>query len=307
VSGIAGHALLLCHPRPLIEGLAAPALILGLLQPRPLVLLAVALPAMALLLRRAWLVAPLRDGAPRRPLVRGPAGVALSLAHLAVLVRGHRPALLRAGLLAALASVISFLAVRNNHVSIGGGGGGGGGGGEPASAVSLGVAAPLLCIAASGLAGPLLRAERQLRWLLLCYSTPSLTQAIAAAAPVALLCALLGLGHGLGLGLLLGAPVPLRARLVLGGAILGAVLGAALTAAMRWALRGDPGDSDRALLVTVAGVLVSGGAIFLFHEVALFPGAMLAALLIIALAPAMPGTRARRRAEQAERAAGVEP
>lgn len=302
-SGIAGHALLRCHPRPLVEGLAAPALILGLLQPRPLVLLAVALPVMAVSLRRAWLVAPLRDGAPRRPLVRGPAGVALSLAHLAVLLRGHRPALLRAGLLAALASVISFLAVRNNHVSIRTGGAGG----EAASAVSLGVAAPLLCIGASGLAGPLLRAERQLRWLLLCYSTPSLVQAAAAAAPVALLCALLGIGHGLGLGLLLGAPVPLRARLVLGGALLGGILGAALTASLRWALRGDPGDSDRALLVTVAGVLVSGGAVYLFREVALFPGAMLAALLIIALAPAMPGTWARRRAERAEHATGVEP
>lgn len=296
-SGVAGHALLLCRPRPFAEGLAAPLLLLALLQGRPLVLLAVALPAAAVLLRRAWLVAPLRDGVPRRPLVRGPAGVALALAHLAVLLRGHRPPLLRAGLLAALASVISFLAVRNNQVRLG----------EPASAVSLGVAAPLLCIAASGLAGPLLRAERHLRWLLLCCGTPSLVQAAAAAAPVALACALLGLGHGLGLGLLLGAPLLLRARLVLLGALLGAVVGVALTAAMRWALRGDPGDSDRALLVTVAGVLAGVASVYLFHEVALFPGAVLAALLTVAWAPAMPGTRARRRAERAERAAGVEP
>jgi len=97
---IAGHGLILGRPRRAAEVAAAALWLLAVaLLPRPWLALTLALPALALGPRRAFLVAPERIGVRRCSRLvwrtRWPA-LALAEAHFATMLRGQRAALARA-------------------------------------------------------------------------------------------------------------------------------------------------------------------------------------------------------------------
>jgi len=292
-SALAAHGLLLCRPRRPVELAALSLLGVGLGQARPGLLLSASLPGLVIGTRAAWLRAPQREAPRDVALVAGAAPFALGLSYLAGLLRGHGALLLRCLLYTTLGCVITWLALRNNGVT----------GAAPTAVLSLTLATPPLLACAGTLAGPVLRSERQLRWLLLCCGTPPAQRVIATCVVVATVCGLCGAAHGATVGYLVAAELPLGLRLSGGSAAAGLLLGTALTSGLRWALRGDKRDTDRAFLSIIVAVVAASLSAALMGELALLLWAVVAGLLGVLLAPPAQGSWEQRRAEQAERRA----
>jgi ABC-type Mn2+/Zn2+ transport system ATPase subunit len=257
LGALAIHAALLARP-PGLPGLTVIALALAAPVITPPWLLSLgSCPIALVLLRRAWLAAPARGGHHPRSLVVGPAPLALALAHLAGLARGHLPVLLRATLITALMTAAAWLAARNNAVA------------DPATLLvyAAGFLAPAALITGAALSAPLLAAESRAAWLL-ARTAPRVRLAahlLAAAIP------------GLALALLHAAvltatwrPAPAHAlALVAALAVTGLALAVFAAAITRWAARFGARAPGRQLL-------------------ALLLAAVLALALLAALGPAAP-------------------
>lgn len=206
-------------------------------------------------LRRAQEIDQRPSSALGRLLSRLPPPLSLALAHSAALLRTDAPTLLRALLLTGLSAGVAVLAARSNQVS-----------GIPRLArLSLGVAALPLSLAASGIAGPLLRGEERLRWLLRSAGLGGDLQALATLLPLVLVLALCGGLHGALLALAVGSPL----RLSLDGALYGAAIAALQLRAARFALRGDDKDGERGFLAAFTIALLLSIAAYVFSELLL--------------------------------------
>lgn len=178
---LALHAVLLARPTNLF---AIPLTLLALTAPifTPLSLLSLGSWPIALLaLRRAWRLAPARGAQHPRSLIRGPAPVALALAHLAGLTRGHSPVLLRAAVLAGFSAAAAWLAARNNSIT------------DLADlhVHACGFLVPTALLTGSALSAPLLVGESRATWLLAATRTTPRTRLAAHTLAAALLGTLL--------------------------------------------------------------------------------------------------------------------
>lgn len=149
---LVGHAALLGRPDG-PRGLAVLATVAIALAFAPLWTLALATWPIALVLFRA---APARPARADVGAIAGPAAIALTIALLLELVRGHAPALWRAILLIGLAISAAALAAGNNAV------------GEPSALLlyACGFFTPAMIAGGSAIAGPMLVSERRAEWLL---------------------------------------------------------------------------------------------------------------------------------------------
>ena len=256
---LALHAVLLARPTNLF---AIPLTLLALTAPifTPLSLLSLGSWPIALLaLRRAWRLAPARGAQHPRSLIRGPAPVALALAHLAGLTRGHSPVLLRAALLAGFSAAAAWLAARNNSIT------------DLADlhVHACGFLVPTALLTGSALSAPLLAAESRAAWLLAATRTPARTRLAA----LALAAAVVGTALATGIAAALTAAwalapadtTRLLADLLLGGAAL-ATLSALIA---RWTARFGTRAAGR-------------------HILAVLLAAILALVLLATLGPAAP-------------------
>jgi hypothetical protein len=156
---IAGHALLVTRPSRPVEVASALALVALIAATANLALWNLAGWPLALVgVWRAWVSAPGRGSAGAWTLVRRgqPRLVALAAAHLATLVRRHRPILLRWVWFAGSAALCGVLAVRNNRIQ-----------GDAARALWMTCLLPGLLLGAAGSIGPLARAGAKASWMLL--------------------------------------------------------------------------------------------------------------------------------------------
>ncbi|XYI03235.1 hypothetical protein ACMHYB_27135 [Sorangium sp. So ce1128] len=275
-AAIAAHCMLLARPRGPREltalSLLAGAILLG--APAAL-LLACAAPALVVGLRAAFVRAP-EVGAGREPSlipsaapVLGGALASLSLAYLAALLRGHRAVLVRAMALAALGAFVGVAYARSIGPL----------GDEPLAAASLVALAPFALCAGAGLAGPVLREERRIAWLLAACGAAAPLRAGAAALAVAAPVTALALAHGAAVGALHRA-APLAVLRVLGGAgLAGLLLSGVALGCVRWSVREDGRDSSRVLLTVLAAVVVATATAWTLRELALAAWAPAAALL----------------------------
>lgn len=259
----------LAHPR---LALAAALLLLALVGPAPWpLLLLVSVPAAALGTRAVWLRAPEPVARRDHSWSAASPGAALAICHGLSLWRRARTQLLRSLTFTLLALLVSYFAIRNNRP-----------GSDPALLTwALATLSPALLLAAASLAGPLLRSEDQLRWLLAVCGTPAATLRVARAAPLAAAGGVLASLHALALGTALALQPALRALLwwsALGAALLLAplVLGIA-----RWALRGDGNDSGRLVLGVGLALLGTSLALVWLGLAGLWLWAAAAALALV--------------------------
>lgn len=251
--------------------------------------------------------APLLGPGASRPRIGGPPVVALGLMHSLQLVRAQRPLLVRALLLHAIGACIAVLALRNNHVT------------APAALLALTrlvLVGPAL-LGAGAAAGPVVRSERELRWLLAMCGVSGPRRALAALLALGAVAAALGLGYGAVVGALggpelSGLPLPSRLRLAGECAVLGAAVAAVALALVRWACRGEPRDGERTLVVMVVSFPVGLTAAWGLGPL-LLPAAVLAGLILTlwAVQRAVPATRygrilAERHARSAADPEGVQ-
>lgn len=262
VTAMAAHALIVARPWKLLEwGAAAGLLSMMVLTPPSAPLLGVAGAALAIGMGAAWVAAPARDAGAGRPLglIRGPAVLALTGAYLLTLWRSHGALLWRGFLLALLATSITTLALKNNDIRDA----------ELRSTVSLGILFGPLLLGACGLSGPVLRSERQARWLLDACGLSGGIRVLTASLAVALWGMFFAGLHGLLVGWLLEASSADELRLCFGAILTGASLGVVASSCVRWAHRGDKKDGDRVLLAML--LCLVGGAVttWLLHEAVL--------------------------------------
>jgi hypothetical protein len=285
-----GHALLVGRPRRWYERLAAGGWLVALALGPGLPFLLGA-PALVLAARRAWLdaaepraPAPYRRAraAGRRARSRAPAR-ALAGAYRAAIWRGGRPFVLRWLWFGVMGVGMAALAIRNNGVVAPG----------RMAAVSLAALAPTGLAGALGMAGAILRGERQALWWLEAQGVFASRRALAAALALVPFGLALGLIHGLAVARLTGAPLgaAVTLRLMAGGAAGGGVA-AALAARLRgWADRGAGQDGGRLLRGALIIAAVSIAAVSLFAEAGLLLWLALGALI-----PAAPGAGIAARA-----------
>ncbi|WP_437820473.1 hypothetical protein [Sorangium sp. So ce1078] len=273
---LAAHCMLLARPRGAIE-LAALSLLAGaiLLGAPASLLLACAAPALALGLRAAVVRAPEVPLGRELPLIPstvpalGGALVALALAYLAALLRGHRAVLLRGLALTAVGALAAAAWARTNGPL----------GAGPLAAASLAALAPVALCVGAGVSGPVLREERRLAWLLDACGAAAPLRALAAAAAVAAPLVALALAHGAAVGALTRA-APVAALRLLGGAgLAGLLLSGVALGCVRWSVRQDGRDSSRVLLSVLAAVVAATAAAWTWGELALAAWAPAAALL----------------------------
>ncbi|WP_437948146.1 hypothetical protein WME98_46955 [Sorangium sp. So ce296] len=300
-AALAAHGMLVARPRGGRElaalSLLAIAILLG--APAPL-LLACAAPALALGLRAAVVRAPEVPPGRELPLIpraapaRGGAPLALSLAYVAALVRGHRAVLLRGGALTLIGALAAAAWARSSEPL------------EDASlaGASLVALAPFALCAGAGFSGPVLREERRIAWLLDACGASAPLRAVAAAAAVAAPLAALGLAHGAAVAALTRA-APLAALRLLGGAgLAGLLLSGVALGCVRWSVRQDGRDSSRVLLSVLAAVVAATVAAWMLDEIALAAWAPAAALLAGPAGARWPAPRGARGARAGERRAG---
>jgi hypothetical protein len=186
----------------------------------------------------AFRQAPARAAGRRRPQVRGPAPVALALAHFHGAARAAPSALVRAAALALAGGALALLVARNNGLH-----------GASLRALSLGVGAATLTVALGGLVEAVHLADRQAEWLLRATGTPPAVRVAATAAA----CALFGAGCGVLHGAMASDP-----WLVLEAGAWGAALGALASAAERVARAGGGQRMVGAAGVALAGAVTAG-------------------------------------------------
>jgi hypothetical protein len=278
---LAAHSLLCSDgtsPRTWLLGAALGAALLAPQVPErsPLLWLGSAV-TVAMALPAAWRRAAGRPMPREWPLVRGPATVALLLGHVSLLLRTQRPLLLRATLLFGVALAITHLTLVNNHIQ------------RPAARTAMALLAlsPLALLAAGALAGPVLQGERTLVWLLRSTGTGGAQLVVAAQGAVMTLVLPLGIAYGVLIARLHGLLPDAGLRLV--GECLLCTLCAAcvVTGLLRWALRGDPRDGDRVLMLQLALVPASLLATWALGELALVPwllGALFSSAYALSLA-----------------------
>lgn len=270
LTAMAAHTLIVARPRRVSEWLAAGALMGSVAwAPSPLLTILAALFALRIGFVAAWVRAPERDVGGTRALVFGPPLLALTMAYVMSLCRGQAALLLRFSLLSLLGAVIAALSIRNNHIVSA----------DMQATVTLGVLSGPLLFGACGLAGPVLRSEKQASWLLEVSGASGGLRVLATAAAVALLGALFGLPFSLLAGWLIGGSPLLLLRLAVEATAEGALLAIIATACMRWAQRGDKRDSDRVLLAMLCLILCAALLSWTFHESVLGVYLVLAALL----------------------------
>ncbi len=223
------HALLLARPWRLGDVLLLLGLVGAVVAPPQLGVLLAGLAAPVALWRA---VARAPESAVRRgvSLVRGPAPLALAMAHLTTLLRGDATRLGRGLLLALLGSAIGDLGARNNGLS-------------PASAkvLLLATGSATLPLAVVGVLVALLRAELVDRWLLDVTSTSGVVRVLAVA--------LVGGTWGAFLGALQATVIGADGRLL--QMLLGGLVGVFLSAALRSTVRGLPKDGARSFVLVV--------------------------------------------------------
>ncbi len=212
----------------------------------------VAVAALGLVAREAWVHAPERAGhsAGAVALVRGGPARAVAAVHALRLLRREAPALVR-GALFALGAGILIPIVAANRGAVGAG---------PSLVVLLVVATLPVVVALSGVCASILDNERSLRWLL------DATGATRAARHGGAAAALGGLGGAAGAIVALGAgalgkwPWATAARCGAGSFVWGGARGHALHAWGRLALRDGPNDHTR---FVVGAAALGGGALTL--------------------------------------------
>ncbi|WP_437641126.1 hypothetical protein [Sorangium sp. So ce854] len=274
-SAIAAHGMVLARPRGARE-LAALALLAGaiLLGAPAVPLLACAAPALVVGLRAAFVRAP-EIPAGREPSllpsvapVVGGALASLALAYVAALVRGHRAVLVRGMALAALGAFVGSAWARTHELA-----------GEPLAAASLVALAPFALFVGAGLAGPVLREERRIAWLLDASGAAAPLRAGAAAAAVAAPVVALALAHGAAVGAMSRAAPAAALRLLGGAALAGLLLSGVALGCVRWSERQDGRDSSRVLLSVFVAVVAATVTAWTLGELALAAWAPAAALL----------------------------
>jgi hypothetical protein len=274
-AALALGALLLTRLERPSEKAAAALLALALqFAPWP-ALLAVSAPAAVLAVRSVWLRAPQPSPRRARGWIAGPPVLALAVSQLLVLGRQARSQLGRAAVLTVLALAAAYFGVRNL---------------QPASDaerlwLTLALLSPALILTAAGLAGPLLRTEAQLEWLITVCAVSQGQRRAAAAGALVLVCASLALLHTAALALLWHVAAGAAASLCLGAVAAGVLLALLVLGLARWAVRGDGEDAGR-LLIGVGCLLVAAEASLLWlHARALLGWAGLAALGALLRAP----------------------
>ncbi len=252
--------------RALLVYVAVAVAVLGPVPWRGLLPLSAGLLLVALPL--AFSAAPHYQLAKHRPIVAGPALCSLSLAYLTTVWRGHAALLSRALLLTLLGAVITFLAIRNNQiVDV-----------TTRSTVALGVLSVVLLLGLSGVAGPVVRSERQAGWLLLVCQRSGWFCALAVVLSVSCYGVLLGVLYGVLVGFFLDANLSFVLRLALLGCAAGVTVGMMAASSVRYAQRGTEKDVDRLLLVLALLIPALGVLVWMFRELSLL------FLLVIGLA-----------------------
>jgi hypothetical protein len=174
-----------------------------------------------------------------------------------------------------LALVAAYFAVKNTR---------------PASAeelfeLSLTLLSPALILGSAGLAGPLLRVEAQLGWLLAVSGISPRTEQLARLAPLALSSLCLATLHGSALALGLRVSLSLGVELVLLEATAAGLLSLLVLWVARWAVRGDGRDSGRLLFGVSSLLLGSIASLIWWGSAALLGWAPIAAFLAIERRP----------------------
>jgi len=281
-AAVAGAALVLTGIERVSERIAAVALASALCVGCDWrLLLALSLPLALLGVQRVWLRAPEIRSQPRARSshasraadgwLGGPPVVALASSYGLLLWRQARPQWLRAAALAVLALVVAYFAVQNTRPAAS----------EPLLALSLSVLSPALILGSAGLAGPLLRVEAQLAWLLAVSGISRRAEQLARLAPLALSALGLAALHAGALALGLRLPLRVGLQLALLEATVAILISLLALGVARWAVRGDGRDSGR-LLLGVSGLLLGASASLVwFGSAALLGWAPLAALSAI--------------------------
>lgn len=261
--------------RTLPERGAAAGILLLIAGGAPTVALAVAAPiALAIGVGGAWDRAPVvrattaaRPGETIRSAIAGPPALALAIAHAQALLRVERAALQRSLLAVFVGGAALALAAKNNAVH------------DIARLCELAVlvGALPLGIACGGLAGPVIEAERRIRWLLDVTSTQPKTRARAATFVTAIVGLLAGFAFGSAAALLSDrAAASARVAVVLVGMGAGTAMGMLAAA---WARRANRplGVDGSSLVAAMVGTVL--GTMLLAHLMgawALLPLAALA-------------------------------
>lgn len=246
---LAGHAVLLARP-PGLAGLGLFALVGAALVFAPTWSLAFwTWPIVLVGFRSAWLLAPARAASRPRAWIAGPRVLALTLAQLVGLRRGHAAVLLRGLLLCGFAAAAAWLAARTN------------------AAVDLatrleyarGFLAPAVIAAGSAASGPLLAVEARADWLLRTGGATPRARLAAGMLAAAIVGACLGTAAGGALALAWAlAPMPaglLLATLALAGGALAALAGQGARWAATQGARG-PGRLVALVLLLIVAALV---------------------------------------------------
>lgn len=277
LGAIAAHAFLVAPPRRAIEVLFAAVIAAAIAAGAPAPLLGAAGAATSgIALRGAWRRAPDRGGDRDRAIVLGPPPLALAAAHVATITRSHRALLLRAALFVAIAIALASFAARAD----------GAGDAGALSVLSLTLFAPAIAAGAAGLAGPVLRSERDARWLLDVSGASPAVRVAGATLALAAAGAVYGAAHGAATGAIAGASWRAASRLAAEAAWIGAALAAASSCVLRRAFRGDGRDPARAVLAVLAIAVLAIAAIRALGawSLALFPAAALASFIAAARA-----------------------
>jgi ABC-2 type transport system ATP-binding protein len=232
--GLAACALVLSRleAAALLVGAALSVLLLH--HPSTPAAVLVALPAAALTSYRVWLRAPELAAARSHNGVRGPAALALALSYLAVLWRTAGAQLLRGLALVVASAGVAALHLRNS--------------GGHARLTTLLILTPALVLALAGVVGPLLRAERDLGWLMACTNVSPMTRQLGTLATLAALSvAAASLGATLIASLLTLAGAE-RLALFAEVALAAAALAPLVLRVARWAVRDAGRDAARLIL-----------------------------------------------------------
>ena len=243
---LAGHALVLARP----PGLVGVCWVLGTIAalvwvPDPYLAFGT-WPIALVAFRRAWLQAPGRAGARPRAIIGGPRPVALALALLVSLLRGHVAVLLRCGLLFGLAAGAAWLAARTNaQVLL-----------ADRLLYACGFMAPVALAAGSAVAGPMLVTEARALWLLRTGEASARTRLVAGT----LAAIVVGVGLAVGVGGVLGRVWGLAPAEMVGllgpMALAGGALAGLATLLARWAA--GPGTRGPGRLVGMLLLLMVG-------------------------------------------------
>lgn len=197
-------------------------------------------------------------------------------------VRGQRPVVVRAFLLALTACVLNVLGLRNNGVS------------EPGAIIriSLVVWGPACVFGAVATGGGVLKVEGKARWVLDVCGVSRALRCSCAAALLAGWSAACGLVYGVLVGQISGLDAPLAVLLALHTASAGAAWGAASIAIVRWATHSGGRDAGR-LLLAVCCLFVLSAALLVLQT-----SAAVGLLLMVAAALSALSARVRWGAER---------